>query len=147
MEMSPELREKILEVFPRPCVDIVLKKGDTVFLARRAIEPNKGTWAIPGGEVNKGERQINACQRKALQETGLEIPPDSFQFAIVVDWFLPERHDICNTYTVEVEDDQEIKLDFQHSEYRWVPAGALAKLDPPLQENIWKQIMASMEVK
>lgn len=144
MKAPPDLYKKIIEVFPRPCVDIVLTKGDAVLLLQREIEPNKGTWALPGGVVEKGESQGNACYRKVYQETGLKIVPDDLRLATVIDWFLPERHDICNTYTVEVKGNQPIKLDFQHSRYRWVPAGSLGTLNPPLHKNICEQIIAAL---
>ena len=44
-----------------------------VLLVRRAHEPLKGEWSLPGGEVELGETLEQAICREVLEETGLVV--------------------------------------------------------------------------
>ncbi|HKP12945.1 MAG TPA: NUDIX hydrolase, partial [Blastocatellia bacterium] len=64
--------------YPRPAVtaDIVLFHRDgeriEVLLIKRAGEPFKGAWAVPGGFIDEGESLERAAARELKEETGLE---------------------------------------------------------------------------
>lgn len=61
----------------RPLLGVggVLIHDNRVLLVRRATEPLKGEWSIPGGLVELGETLRDAVQREVLEETGLRIEP------------------------------------------------------------------------
>jgi 8-oxo-dGTP diphosphatase len=44
-----------------------------VLLIRRGHPPYAGSYALPGGFVEIGERVEEACRREALEETGVEV--------------------------------------------------------------------------
>jgi len=44
-----------------------------ILLAKRAAAPNEGTWAMPGGLVEAGERLEEAAIREVCEETGLVV--------------------------------------------------------------------------
>ena len=60
---------------PRPSlvVDVVILARGGVVLIKRATNPYKGKWAIPGGFVRFGEPVEEAAVREAREETGLGI--------------------------------------------------------------------------
>lgn len=44
-----------------------------VLLVRRARPPLEGTWSLPGGRVEPGERLADAVQREVREESGLLV--------------------------------------------------------------------------
>ena len=54
-------------------VGILIKNGEEYLLIRRAAEPDRGLWTMPGGLVEVGERVREAAVREAREETGLEV--------------------------------------------------------------------------
>ena len=49
-----------------------------VLLARRAAEPCRGYWDIPGGFLEEGEHPLDGMRRELREETGLEVEPLDF---------------------------------------------------------------------
>jgi 8-oxo-dGTP diphosphatase len=58
-----------------------------VLLIRRGNAPFKGSWALPGGFVERGETCEGACRREAREETGLDVEP----VALVGVYSAPDR--------------------------------------------------------
>lgn len=56
---------------PALTVDCVIFQGESVVLIKRANEPFKGQYALPGGFVEIGETAEQACARETFEETGL----------------------------------------------------------------------------
>ena len=69
---EPEFRE-IYRRVPRLTVEVVLADEAGVLLTRRAIDPCRGMWHLPGGTVRFGERLTDAVARVARDELGIEV--------------------------------------------------------------------------
>jgi len=54
-------------------VGAVVIAQNRIVLVKRAHDPLKGQWNLPGGAVELGETLIEACSREVLEETGLEV--------------------------------------------------------------------------
>ena len=54
-------------------VGAVIVSGDRALLVRRATEPLKGEWSVPGGVLELGEKLRDGAAREALEETGLQV--------------------------------------------------------------------------
>ncbi|HTI72604.1 MAG TPA: NUDIX domain-containing protein [Candidatus Limnocylindria bacterium] len=52
---------------------LVLNPAGQVLLVKRAKEPSKGKWALPGGFVDIGERAEDGIRRELREEVGLEV--------------------------------------------------------------------------
>jgi ADP-ribose pyrophosphatase YjhB (NUDIX family) len=76
----------VIREYPtRPFVGIgvvVLRPGE-VLLVRRGKPPNIGSWSLPGGAQEIGERAEEAARRELLEETALVV--DEFHLAANVD--------------------------------------------------------------
>ena len=59
----------------RPLVGVgaLVVRGDEVLLVRRANEPGKGLWSIPGGLQDVGETLEEAARREIREETGIDV--------------------------------------------------------------------------
>jgi 8-oxo-dGTP diphosphatase len=56
------------------CVGAVVHDGQgRLLLIRRATEPGRGRWSIPGGRVQPGETDADAVRRELAEETGLLV--------------------------------------------------------------------------
>ncbi len=58
---------------PMVGVGILIRKGEDYLLIKRASEPDRGVWSVPGGMVEIGEETKEAAVREAEEETGLEV--------------------------------------------------------------------------
>lgn len=56
-------------------VGAVVVRDGRVLIVRRAHEPRKGEWSLPGGHLHLGESLIDAVRREVKEETGLEVQP------------------------------------------------------------------------
>ena len=56
-------------------------KGETqILLTRRAVEPFKGRWCLPGGHIEKNEPAKDAVVREVREETGLRFEARFFDY-------------------------------------------------------------------
>lgn len=58
---------------PMISVGAVILDNNNVLLVRRAAQPGRGLWAIPGGNVRLGEKLEDAVKREVEEETGLKV--------------------------------------------------------------------------
>jgi 8-oxo-dGTP diphosphatase len=62
--------------FPeRPIVGVgaVVVHEGRALIVKRAHEPRRGEWSLPGGRVELGETLVEATRRELREETGLEV--------------------------------------------------------------------------
>lgn len=62
--------------FPdRPIVGVggVVVQDGQALIVKRAHEPRKGEWSLPGGIVELGETLVEAVRRELKEETGLDV--------------------------------------------------------------------------
>lgn len=63
---------------PKVAVIGVVTADDRVLLVRRAAEPARGKWALPGGVMDAGEMPKSALARELMEEVGLEVEVKRF---------------------------------------------------------------------
>ncbi len=62
---------------PKVAACVVPERQGKILLLRRAINPGRGKWVMPGGFVDRGELPAEAAVREAAEEVGLcvEVGP------------------------------------------------------------------------
>jgi ADP-ribose pyrophosphatase YjhB (NUDIX family) len=58
---------------PKVAVVTFIERGNRILLVRRAMNPERGKWALPAGYVDYGEDPCEAAMREVREETDLEI--------------------------------------------------------------------------
>ena len=56
---------------PRPTATLICPKDDYILLGRRAFNPGKGEWGLPGGFMELQETLFEAALRELKEETNL----------------------------------------------------------------------------
>lgn len=74
------------------CVGAIIRDDQgRVLLVRRANEPGRGLWSLPGGRIEVGESEAVAVAREVLEETGLVVDVDGLVGRIAIG-----RYDIAD---------------------------------------------------
>jgi 8-oxo-dGTP diphosphatase len=133
----------------RPIIGVgaVIVSRDRALLVRRAAEPLKGEWSVPGGMLELGEKLRDGAAREAFEETQLQVEVgevldvfDSIftdadgrtQYHYVLIDFL------CRPLSGEAIPGSDV------SEVKWVTASDLAGLD--LRESIAQVVRKGLAV-
>lgn len=103
-------------------VGILIKRGEEYLLIKRAAEPDRGLWTIPGGLVEVGERVKEAAVREAREETGLEVE-------------IRETLDVIDKIVRDGED--RVKYHFIIVDFLAVPTGGKMKASSDALEARW----------
>jgi 8-oxo-dGTP diphosphatase len=57
---------------------MILVESGKLLLIKRAKEPFKGEWALPGGRIEDNETAEQCLKREMKEETGLDVEPVRF---------------------------------------------------------------------
>ena len=104
----------------KPCAGALIVRGGRVLLVRRALDPAKGCWDVPGGFLHADEHPEDGAKREALEETGLTVRLTGL-FGIYIDPY-GEGSDIWTMivyYMAEAIDDSEPCAADDAAEIRW----------------------------
>ena len=117
---------------PMVGVGAVIVEGGRALLVRRATEPLKGEWSVPGGMLELGEKLRDGVRREALEETGLEVEPG--EVLDVFDSIFPDPQGRTQYHYVLIDYlcrlvSGEAKAGSDVSEVRWVIEQDLASMN------------------
>ncbi|MCL5951479.1 MAG: NUDIX hydrolase [Chloroflexi bacterium] len=89
-------------LIPKASVGAIITSGvdgsQRVFLVRRAYQPFKDYWCLPGGNIKRNEQAIDAIVREVKEETGLDFEPHFWRY---FDEIIPDMgiHSIVLVFT------------------------------------------------
>lgn len=126
---------------PNPCSNILLVRGNSIMMVRRAIEPQKGKYDFPGGFMDMADESMEACAyRELYEEVGLsredmtpvtylssaKAPTYIWQDSAVVNtcfYYSTELLDPSTTFTLDKRENTEIiwvaKEDIPGIDFAW----------------------------
>lgn len=84
-------------------------------------------WDIVGGRINPGTPLLGNLKREILEETGLTLVDEPRIIAAQDILRITGRHVVRLTYIARIDGD--VKLDDDHSEYRWVTLDELRVIE------------------
>ena len=126
-----------------PAVYILLERGDTVLLLRRAHTGYEdGHYTLPAGHLDGGEAPTTAAVREAMEEVGVTVEADDLELA----------H--CMVYMAAEKDHERLSLFFRATHF----AGEPSNMEPnkcdavdwfpkdALPEMVWEARHALKEI-
>jgi 8-oxo-dGTP diphosphatase len=115
-----------------PCVGaLTYDQVGRLLLVRRANEPGRGLWSLPGGRVEEGEDDAAALVREMAEETGLVVEPGP-----LVGRVRRGAYDIAD-YRCRVLGGR-LRAGDDALDARWCDAPTLAQL--PLVPELWETL-------
>ena len=60
---------------PKPTATLICMNEDKLLLVKRAVEPARGKWGLPGGFIELGETPNEGAIRELKEETNLDGKP------------------------------------------------------------------------
>lgn len=130
----------IYDKVPRLCVELVIQNDQGILLTKRAIEPAKGYWHLPGGTLLKDESVAEAAQRIALDELGRSITLSSLIGYIEYSPEMAVGQSVSLVFLASLESEK-ISLNEQASEYQYftsLPLDTILETKKFLELNVLK---------
>lgn len=109
---------------------VLVRSGERVFVAQRSLHCHQGgTWAIPGGALQRQELPLEGALREFAEEIGIELMADD----CVIDTVHEDDHGGWSYWTVVVDIDEEFapptQLHWETAATAWVTLDELATME------------------
>jgi 8-oxo-dGTP diphosphatase len=135
----------------KPCGALLVVEEGKLLLVRRAVEPWRGRWDVPGGFCEYGEHPMAAAVRETQEETGLSVRATGYlgmwhteEYAHTV----PASITLCAFYHGEIAGPARSNPDGEVSEIHWFTQDDLPdEIAFPEQQvpalNAWRSAVAT----
>lgn len=123
-------------------VSVLIRKGNTILLEKRAHVHGAGTWGPPSGHINFGEAPEQTAARETQEETGVSIKNIAFR-GVTNDVFTQEqKHYITLWFEAEYASGElKVQAPEEESAVGWFAQDALPQpLFLPLQHLLESKI-------
>jgi 8-oxo-dGTP diphosphatase len=102
--------------------------GPRALLVQRGHPPFAGSWALPGGFVEKGERVEQAASRELCEETGLRLGDLDLLGVYDTPGRDPRGQTVSIVYIARLDSEQPVVGADDASDARWFPVDSLPDL-------------------
>ncbi len=106
----------------------MILRDSKVLLGKRHSDPNKadselhgeGSWTMPGGKLDFGEKLKDAAYREVLEETGLKVDKEELKNISVTDDILEDAHFVTIGFLCEkFEGEPKVMEPDEIVEWKW----------------------------
>jgi 8-oxo-dGTP diphosphatase len=111
---------------PVVAVGAIVVRDGALLMVRRAHDPGKGLWSLPGGRLERGEYLSDALKREVLEETGLELVEVRGLAGIFE--VLGDPHYVILDFIAEVSADASPRAGGDVGDARWVALDDVPRL-------------------
>lgn len=112
---------------PRLCVGAVVTRTNELLMVRRAKDPGRGRWSVPGGRVEPGETVVEAVLRELEEETSvIGVCGPMLGWTEVID---DDHHFVVLDFSVTAIDAGDPVAGTDAAEVAWVPVWTVPELD------------------
>lgn len=111
---------------PQIAVGAIVQRDGELLMVKRAQDPAAGSWSLPGGRVEMGERLEDALRREVFEETGLEI--EVGELAGILEIPGTDLHYVILDHFATVVGDAQPEPGSDVSDVRWVRLEDIASL-------------------
>jgi ADP-ribose pyrophosphatase YjhB (NUDIX family) len=94
---------------PKPVAWVLVQKGEEYLLVKRANQPDKGEWDIPGGFLELDEAFEEAAVRELKEETGVEINADKIEKYDTISFSRSENHVVGVVFHTAISEVSELE--------------------------------------
>lgn len=103
------------------CADILLSDLNfNVLMIKRAYDPNKGKWALPGGKLERAENPADGCLRELKEETGIELFKKQIWISEVLEDPFPDKVHQVYIYNAILSSIPNVELSHESTAYSLV---------------------------
>ncbi|MCP4355052.1 MAG: NUDIX hydrolase [Proteobacteria bacterium] len=108
----------------RVSVELIIKKDNKILVGKRSTstDVNPGNWSFPAGKVKYNEIPKDAVLREAKEETAFDVKIISELNCrtATIKRGEEDAYRLMYTYLVEPQGEQELILNDEHSEFKWL---------------------------
>lgn len=94
---------------PKPVAWLLVQKGEEYLLVKRAHQPDKGEWDVPGGFLELEESFEEAAVRELEEETGVEIDSEEIEMYDTLSFGRADEHVIGVVFHAQIDEKPELK--------------------------------------
>ena len=120
---------------PKVTVGVRLVHRGEVLLGRRAVDPRRGLWCLPGGFVDYGERLHQAAARELLEECALRATIGPLIGVWDFDDAIGDKQGVAIFFAAS-DPVGEPRAGDDMAELAWFAPGALPPIAFPLHERV-----------
>ncbi|SDO23254.1 ADP-ribose pyrophosphatase YjhB, NUDIX family [Paenibacillus sp. yr247] len=113
----------------------IISNSESQILLLKRTYGNKG-WSLPGGGVDAGETIHEALFRECREELGIEVK----DAALTGFYYHSSINAQVGIFRCSLPKDAEIKLSYEHSEYKWADISELSEVGatPHVETTEWE---------
>lgn len=120
----------------KPCVSVIIAKDGELLMVKRAIEPQLGSFDLPGGFMDMTDHSIEeTVYRETSEELGLD--KEAIKNLTYIGsgispyiWKNVELQNVCFYFSCDIDETTPIMLDqSENSEFNWIAEANIANID------------------